>query len=118
MYNNSILSKTASQRAAVRSAVYRRAAALLMCAYFGGVARTDTGSGTHVIVEREQVTLYPSLRTLEDGAFCGSVYRGNERTDSTVRRLGLEIFVWASDYIAVVCSCLILVQSAVFVLTC
>lgn len=118
MYNNSPLRKTASHCAAVMSAAYRRAAALLMCAYFGGVARTDTGSGTHVIVEREQVTLQHSLHTLEDGAFCGSVYRGNERTDSTVRRLGLEIFMWASDYIAVVCSCLILVQSAVFLLTC
>jgi hypothetical protein len=94
MYSCSVLSEIASKCAAVRSAAYRRAVALLMCAYFDGVARTDAGSGTRVTVGGEQVKLHPSLHTFEDGAFCGSVYRGNEGTDSTVPRLGLEIFVW------------------------
>ena len=40
MYISSVLSKNASKCAAVRSAAYRRAATLMMCAYF-----TDTGSG-------------------------------------------------------------------------
>ena len=93
-YSNSILSKITSKCAAVRSAAYQRAAALLMCAHYDGVTRTDTGTGTQVIVEGEQVTLHPSLHTLEDTAFCGNVYRSNERTDSTLRRLGLEMYVW------------------------
>jgi hypothetical protein len=63
MYSNSILSKIASKCAAVKSAANRRAA-LLMCAHSDGIAGTDIGSGTHVILEWEQVTLHPSLHTL------------------------------------------------------
>ena len=57
-YIISVLSKIVSKCAAAWSAAYRRAAALLMCVYCDGVAGADTGSGSHIIVEWEQVTLH------------------------------------------------------------